>query len=99
VRTGREEIGMVTPPDGRSPPQNRPGPKPWGRTVVPLTITVTPSQRTALEARADAERVSISAVVRRFVAAGLAAVTEPPLAPIPVAIARVRRRAAKERTP
>jgi hypothetical protein len=73
VRTGREEIGMPTPADGRSPPRRRPGPKARGRTVVPLTITITHAQRAALEARADMEKSSISTVVRRFVAAGLAA--------------------------
>ncbi len=64
---------MATTQDGRSPPKRRPGPKPWGRTVVPLTITVTHAQRAGLEARADTEQVSISTIVRRFVAAGLAA--------------------------
>jgi hypothetical protein len=64
---------MTTTQDGRSPPKGRPGPKPRGRTVVPLTITVTHAQRAALEARADAEKSSISTIVRRFVAAGLAA--------------------------
>ena len=59
--------------DDRSPPKGRPGPKPRGRTVVPLTITVTHAQRAALEARADTEKSSISTVVRRFIAAGLAA--------------------------
>ncbi len=56
-----------------SRPKGRPRPKPCGRTVVRLTITITPAQRAALEARADAEQVSISTVVRRFVAVGLAA--------------------------
>lgn len=64
---------MTTTQDGRSPPRRRPGPKPWGRTVVPLTITLTHAQRAGLEARADMEKSSISTVVRRFVAAGLAA--------------------------
>lgn len=66
---------MVTThtPVGLAPPRRRPGPKPRGRTVVPLSITVTHAQRAALEARADTERSSISTVVRRFVAAGLAA--------------------------
>ena len=64
---------MVTTPVGFTPPKRRPGPKPRGRTVVPLTITVTHAQRAALEVRADTERTSISTVVRRFVAAGLAA--------------------------
>ncbi len=64
---------MTTTQDGRSLPRRRPGPKPRGRTVVPLTITVTHAQRAALEARADAEKSSISTVVRRFVAAGLVA--------------------------
>lgn len=64
---------MTTTQDDRSPPRRRPGPKPRGRTVVPLTITVTHAQRAALEARADMEKSSISTVVRRFVAAGLAA--------------------------
>ena len=63
---------MVTTPVGFTPPKRRPGPKPRGRTVVPLTITVTHAQRAELEARADTERTSISTVVRRFVAAGLA---------------------------
>ena len=59
--------------DGPAPSRHRPGPKPRGRTVVPLTITVTPVQRTALEVLADSEQSSISKVVRRFIAAGLAA--------------------------
>ncbi len=63
---------MTTPSDGRSLPKRRPGPKAWGRTVVPLTITVTHAQRAELEARADREKSSISTIVRRFVAAGLA---------------------------
>lgn len=63
---------MATIQDDRSPPKRRPGPKPRGRTVVPLTITVTHAQRAGLEARADMEQTSISTVVRRFVAAGLA---------------------------
>ncbi len=64
---------MIITRDGHAPPKRRPGPKPRGRTVVPLTITVTHAQRAALEARADAEMSSISTIVRRFVAAGLAA--------------------------
>ncbi|MDQ2785233.1 MAG: hypothetical protein M3Y58_09560 [Chloroflexota bacterium] len=64
---------MTTTHDGRSLPKRRPGPKPWGRTVVPLTITVTHAQRTALEALAGEQKSSISTIVRRFVAAGLAA--------------------------
>ncbi len=63
---------MTTTPEGPSPPRRRPGPKPHGRTVVSLTITVTPAQRAALETRADAERSTISEIVRRFIAAGLA---------------------------
>jgi hypothetical protein len=62
---------MITTQDGRSPPKGRPGPKPRGRTVVPMTVTVTHAQRAGLEARADAEKISISTIVRRFVAAGL----------------------------
>jgi hypothetical protein len=69
---GREEDRMTTTHDGRSPPKGRPGPKPRGRTVVPMTITVTHAQRAGLEARADLEKSSISTIVRRFVAAGLA---------------------------
>ena len=64
---------MTTTHDGRSPVRHRPGPKPRGRTVIPLTITVTHAQRTALEALADTEKSSISMVVRRFIAVGLAA--------------------------
>ncbi len=64
---------MAVSPVGVAPSKRRPGPKPRGRTVVPLTITVTPAQRADLEARADSERTSISTVVHRFVAAGLAA--------------------------
>ncbi|GEM_PF-2776066 len=64
---------MATTLDGRAPPKRRPGPKPRGRTVVPLTITVTHAQRAALETRADTEGTSISMVVRRFVATGLTA--------------------------
>ena len=64
---------MTTSHDDRSPVRHRPGPKPRGRTVIPLTITVTHAQRTALDALADAEKSSISMVVRRFIAAGPAA--------------------------
>ncbi|MHB8644879.1 MAG: hypothetical protein ACYDAR_03695 [Thermomicrobiales bacterium] len=64
---------MTTTHDGRSLPKRRPGPKPRGRTVTPLTITVTHAQRAGLEARADTEKSSISTVVRRFITAGLAA--------------------------
>jgi hypothetical protein len=64
---------MTTIHDGRSPVRHRPGPKPRGRTVVPLTITVSHAQRTALETLADTEKSSISMVVRRFIAVGLAA--------------------------
>ncbi|MGI8688809.1 MAG: hypothetical protein ACR2M3_09550 [Thermomicrobiales bacterium] len=64
---------MATTQDRLAPPRRRPGPRPRGRTVVPLTITVTHAQRAGLEARADSERTSVSTIVRRFVAAGLAA--------------------------
>jgi hypothetical protein len=73
MHAGREEDHMTISQDGRAPPRRRPGPKPRGRTVIPLTITVTPTQRTALEALADSEKSSISMVVRRFIAMGLAA--------------------------
>jgi len=63
---------MTVSRDGPAPSKRRPGPKPRGRSVVPLTITVTPVQRAALEARADVEQRSISAVVREFINAGLA---------------------------
>ncbi|MDQ2786856.1 MAG: hypothetical protein M3Y58_17845 [Chloroflexota bacterium] len=63
--------------DGLSPPRKRPGPKPRGRTVVPLTITVTLAQRGALVALADIQTSSISAVVRQFIIAGLAAGAAP----------------------
>jgi len=66
---------MPTPSEYLPPPKRRPGPKPRGRTVVPLTFTLTPVQRAALEVLADAEKSSISTVVRRFIAAGLAAGT------------------------
>ncbi len=52
-------------------PRGRPGPKPRGRSVTPLTITVTLAQRVALIALADAQKISISAVVRQFIAVGL----------------------------
>ncbi len=66
---------MAISPNGSSPPPRRPGPKARGRTVLPLTITITPAQRAALEGLADARRVSISTVIRQFIAAGLAADT------------------------
>ena len=40
--------------------------------MVPLTITGTREQRTALETLADAEKITISAVIRQFIVAGLA---------------------------
>jgi hypothetical protein len=83
---GREEIRMTTIRDDRSTPKGRPGPKPRGRTVVPLTITVTHAQRAGLEALADTEKSSISTVVRRFVAAGLAAGVLPGLCILPALI-------------
>ncbi len=64
---------MTVHRDSPTPPRRRPGPKPRGRTVVPLTITVTPAQRAELEALADAQKSSVSTVVRRLIAAGLAA--------------------------
>ena len=63
---------MTTLQDGRSPPRRRPGPKPRGRTVIPLKITVTHAQRAALEGLADVQAISISAVVRQFIITGLA---------------------------
>ncbi len=88
---------MTTPRDTRDgpfPPRRRPGPKSYGRTVIPLTITVTHAQRAALEVLADMEKSSISTVVRRFVAGGLAA---PPLGSISSPrTGAVARRAAKE---
>jgi hypothetical protein len=68
-----QEDRMAIIPDVPSLPKRRPGPKPRGRTVVPLTITVTPAQRAALEVRADVEQRSISAVVREFINTGLTA--------------------------
>ncbi len=64
---------MVISVDGHVPARRRPGPKPRGRTVVPLTITVTHAQRAGLGAMADRQKSSVSTVVRRFIAAGLAA--------------------------
>jgi hypothetical protein len=64
---------MTISQDRRAPPKGRPGPKPRGRSVVPLTITVTRTQRTALETLADAQQCSISAIVRQFIADGLSA--------------------------
>jgi hypothetical protein len=64
---------MGTPFDGSTPVRARPGPKPRGRSVVPLTITITPVQRAALVELASAEKTSVSAVARRFIATGLAA--------------------------
>jgi hypothetical protein len=46
---------------------------------VPLTITVTIAQRTSLTALADAQTSSISAIVRRFIVAGLAVEVAPAL--------------------
>lgn len=66
---------MIVSPDGLPPPKGRPGPKPRGRSVVPLTITVTIAQRASLIALADAQRSSISAIVRQFLVIGLAADT------------------------
>ncbi len=62
---------MASSREGSPPPKRRPGPKPRGRSVVPLTITVTRAQRMALETLADVQQRSISAVVRQFIAAGL----------------------------
>jgi hypothetical protein len=62
---------MASSGDGPPLVKRRPGPKPRGRSVVPLTITVTRAQRTALEALADARQCSISVVVRQFIADGL----------------------------
>lgn len=65
----------MTSPHEPAPSRRRPGPKARGRSVVPLTITVTPAQRAALEELADARRVSISAVIRQFIVETLAADT------------------------
>lgn len=64
---------MTLSHDGLLPPRKRPGPKPRGRTVIPLTITVTLAQRTALIALADTQTSSISAIVRAFIVTGLGA--------------------------
>lgn len=40
--------------------------------MVPLTITVTPAQRTALKTMADVQHISISAMIRQFIEIGLA---------------------------
>lgn len=68
---------MTIPHDELSPLRRRPGPKPRGRTVMPLTITVTIAQRRALISLADAQMLSISAVVRQFIVVGLAAGAAP----------------------
>lgn len=70
---------MTLSQNGLSPPRKRPGPKPRGRTVIPLTITVTVAQRAALIALADTQTSSISAVVRQFIITGLAAGAAPTL--------------------
>lgn len=62
---------MIPSHDGVPLLRKRPGPKPRGRTVMPLTITVTMAQRTALIALADTQMSSISAIVRQFIIAGL----------------------------
>jgi len=67
---------MPIAPNGLPIPQGRRGPKPRGRTVTPLTITVTTAQRIALDAIADRQQRSISAVVREFIAVGIAASSE-----------------------
>jgi hypothetical protein len=53
-------------------PRRHPGPKPRGRTVVPVQTTITPDQRAALEALADAQECSISAIIRQMIDTGLA---------------------------
>jgi hypothetical protein len=58
--------------DEQRTPNHRPGPKARGRTVAPVQITVTPAQRAALEALADAQECSISAIIRGMIDAGLA---------------------------
>jgi len=79
VDARREEDCMTLSHDGLSPPRKRPGPKPRGRTVIPLTITVTLAQRTALIALADTQTSSISAIVRAFIVTGLGAGAAPTL--------------------
>jgi hypothetical protein len=69
---------MHAPSDGSVPVRARPGPKPRGRSVVPLTITVTPAQRMALGALAAARQTSVSAVARGFIATGLTVDTDGP---------------------
>jgi hypothetical protein len=59
--------------DTRSGRKRNPGPKPGGRKVAPLTVTIPPAQKAALEALADERGCSISEIVRQFVADGLAA--------------------------
>jgi hypothetical protein len=73
VRGGDTEDHVRMPSDGPTPVRGRPGPKPRGRSVVPLTITVTPVQRAALSELAAVEKTSVSAVARRFITTGLAA--------------------------
>jgi len=64
MTTARDDPGIL---------KRKPGPKPRGRTVLPLTIAVTMAQRALLDGIAARECITVSAVVRRLIVAGLAA--------------------------
>ena len=67
---------MTTPKIGATP-REQPAPerddlKRSGGKAAPLRVTVTRAQQAALQARADAQGCTVSELVRRFVADGLA---------------------------
>jgi len=64
MTTARDDPGIL---------KRKPGPRPRGRTVLPLTIAVTMAQRALLDGIAARECTTVSAVVRRLIVAGLAA--------------------------
>ncbi len=60
------------PPRGQSAAK-RDDPTPRGGGAAPLRVTITRAQQAALQARADAQGCTVSELVGRFVADGLAA--------------------------
>ena len=54
-------------------PSERSGPDPRGRTTVPLRVTITLAQQTAVRARAEEQGCTADELVRRYIADGLAA--------------------------
>jgi hypothetical protein len=63
----------IGPPPREEPAAKRDDPTPHGDNAAPLHVAITRAQRAALRARADAQGCTVSELVGRFIADGLAA--------------------------